>query len=231
MAIPAVLAGLSVASSALGAIGAYQQGQASNRAATRNYEYQNKVREREWYQTLSIWGTKRTQFSRDIDESNIAAQTAYSSAQTSLNRSWQSAILQNEQDVIDSLKAEGEIEASAAERGVGGSSIRRLVGSNMAILGRRQAMRTRFLTESEERFKSSNESIRRALKGRQNKLYSQVAIQPTPDLTPPAPVLQNNTFGLLAGLAGAAVDGFSTHQQMGGKNPFTKGTGNDYWTN
>lgn len=225
MALPAVMAGLSVATSALGAIGSYQQGQAANKAATRNWKYQNQVREAEWKQRLSIWGTKKVQFSQEIDASNLAAQIAYSQAQTSLNRSWQSAILQNEQDVIDSLKAEGDIEASAAERGVGGVSVRRAVRSNLATLGRRQAMRSRFLTESEEKFNSSNERIRRALKGRQNKLYSQVAIQPTPDVAPPAPVLQNNTFGLLAGLAGAAVDGFSTHKEWGGKNPFT---GEDY---
>ena len=225
MALPAVLAGLSFATSALGAVGSYQQGQAANRAATRNYEYQNKVREAEWRQRLSIWGTQRVQFSREIDASNLAAQQAYTDAQTSLNRTWQSAILQNEQDVIDSLKAEGDIEASAAERGVGGVSVRRAVRSNLATLGRRQAMRSRFLTESEERFNRSNERIRQALIGRQNKLYSQVAIQPTPDVAPPAPVLQNNTFGLLAGLAGAAVDGFSTHKEWGGKNPFT---GADY---
>jgi len=221
MALPAVLAGLSFATSALGAVGSYQQGQAANRAATRNYEYQNKVREAEWKQRLSIWGTQKVQFSKEIDASNLAAQQAYSDAQTSLNRTWQSAILQNEQDVIDSLKAEGDIEASAAERGVGGVSVRRAVRSNLATLGRRQAMRSRFLTESEERFNRSNERIRQALIGRQNKLYSQVAIQPTPDVAPPAPVLQNNTFGLLAGLAGAAVDGFSTHKEFGKTNPFT----------
>ena len=225
MPLPAVLTGLSVATSALGAVSSYQQGQAANKAATRDYEYQNKVREAEWKQRLSIWGTKKIQFSKEIDASNLAAQQAYTDAQTSLNRTWQSAILQNEQDVIDSLKAEGDIEASAAERGVGGVSVRRAVRSNLATLGRRQAMRSRFLTESEEKFNRSNERIRQALIGKQNKLYSQVAIQPTPDVAPPAPVLQNNTFGLLAGLAGAAFDGFSTHREFGKTNPFT---GEDY---
>ena len=225
----AVLAGLSVATSALGAVSSYQQGQAANRAATRNYEYQNKVRESQWRQRLSIWGTRKTQFFREIDHSNLAAQQEYSDAQTSLNKSWQSAMLQNEDDLIKSLTAEGELQSKLGSRGISGSSARRLVRNNTATLGRRQAMRSRFLTESEERFNRSNQRVRQALISKQNQLFSEVAIQPTPDIAPPAPVLQNNTLGLVAGLAGAAVDGFSTHKTLGGTNPWTGNTGDNYW--
>ena len=57
----------------------------------------------------------------------------------------------------------------------------------------------------------------------QNKLFSKVAIQPTPDLAPPAPVMQDSNFALLTGLIGAGVSGFSTYGQFKADNPF--GTG------
>ena len=58
MVLPAVL---SIASAGLGFIGQQQQQRAANRAAINNHKYQVEARERNWYQTLSIWSAKKKQ--------------------------------------------------------------------------------------------------------------------------------------------------------------------------
>ena len=52
-------AALAIANAGLGFIGQQQQQRAANRAAINNHKYQVETRERNWYQTLSIWGAKK----------------------------------------------------------------------------------------------------------------------------------------------------------------------------
>ena len=53
-------------------------------------------------------------------------------------------------------------------------------------------------------------------------MFGQVAIQPTPDLAPPPPVMQNVGASLFLGLAGAGFDAAGTYysnKAPGGKKP------------
>ena len=81
-----------------------------------------------------------------------------------------------------------------------GKSVKRSLDFNLQTMGLANRQRSRALTETQFRMKESNEAIRRQAKSDQNKLFSKVAIQPTPDLAPPAPVMQDSNFALLTGL-------------------------------
>ena len=111
----------SFGSSAVSAIGGAMQASAANKAAKRDYEYKLKVRENRWMRRRSGYQTKIVQYKTNLSEANIAAQRAYSKSQTSLNNIRAKAMLDHQEDFKSMLKAEGAIEASAAERGIRGA--------------------------------------------------------------------------------------------------------------
>ena len=227
MCSPVAMGVAAVAQGAASAIGQAEQTKAANRAAKRDYEYKNAIRKNRWMRELSIYGTKKVQFEKSIDESNIAAQRAYTQSQINYNRIRTQALFDQQKDFREMLKAEGMIEAQAAERGVRGKSVKRSLDFNLQTMGLANRQRSRALTETQFRMKESNEAIRRQARSDQNKLFSKVAIQPTPDLAPPAPVMQDSNFALLTGLVGAGISGFSTYAQFKADNPFGTGGGDD----
>jgi len=200
-----------IGSSALGAFGSAQAASRANAIARRDYEYKLKVRERRWMRERSLYQTGKVQYERNIDESNIAAQRAYTQSQISLNRIRSQALLDHQADFKEMLKAEGAIEAKVARNNVGGKSVARLMAMNLQRMGMTNAMRSRALTESHYRYKTSSENIQRKLQSDQNQMFSKVAIQPIPDLEPVKPVYQNVNQTLFMGLAGAALDGVGAY--------------------
>jgi len=192
---------------AFSAIGSAQAASASNAAAKRNYEHQLKVRERKWMQTRTTYATKKVQFEQEVDQSNIAAQRAYSRTQRQLNNARSLAILENQEDFKKMLQNEGMVEASAAERGVRGKSVARQLVMNNANFGMSQAMRSRGLTMAGYQAKESNENVNIQLKSLLNRSYGQVAIQPVADLAPPPPVMQNVGMTLMLGMGQALGEG------------------------
>jgi len=205
MVLPAVL---SIASAGLGFIGQQQSQRAANRAAINNYKYQVAARERNWFQTLSIWGAKNVKYSQDIDEGNLAAARGYTKAQDSLNKSFASAIQANESAFIKYLEGSGKLSA-AGRTGRGVNRINKLDIGKLERTAGRQAWA---LTRSQEAFKENVESIRRAAVANKNNLYANVAFAPVADAEIPAPVL-NKTSPFLA-LANAGLDAYSTYQQF-----------------
>ena len=138
--------------------------QAANKAAKRNYAHQLKVRERKWMQERSTYQTEKVQFQEEVDLANIAAQRAYSRTQQQLNNAQALAIIQNQEDFKKMLQAEGQVEASAAERGVGGRSLARALVMNKGSYGVSQARRSRGLMMAGYAAKESNENVNRQLK-------------------------------------------------------------------
>ena len=189
------------------------QASAANKAARRNYEHKLKVRERKWMQTRTTYATKKVQFEEEVDQSNIAAQRAYSRVQQQLNNARSLAILQNQEDFKKMLSAEGMIEASAAERGVRGKSVARQLVMNSQAFGMTQAMRSRGLATAGYQAKQVNEDVNRQLKGQLNRSFGKVALQPIADLAPPKPVMQNVGLTLMLGMGqavGAGIAGNDT---------------------
>ena len=201
----------SFGSGVINAIGGAQQARRQNEARKRDYEYKLKVRKNRWMRDRSGYQTKIVQYKTNLSEANIAAQRAYTKSQISLNNIRSQAMLDHQEDFKEMLKAEGAIEASAAERGVRGASIQRIKTMNLAQLGQANAQRSRALTLSRYAYFDHNAGIARQLKSRQNQLFGKVAISPTPDLAPPKPVMQNVGASLFLGLAGAGFDAAGTH--------------------
>ena len=164
--------------------------------------------------------TKNVQFEKNIDEANIAAQKAYTQSQINLNNIRVQALLDNQTDFKSMLEAEGIIEAGAAERGVRGASVTRMLTMNLGKLGAANSARSRALTQSLYAFNQGNEEIRRRLIEDKNDQFSKVAIQLVPDLEPPEPVKRNVGLTLFTGLAGAAFDAFGAYD--GGKSKISK---------
>jgi len=194
---------------AVGAVGNAMAASQSNKEKKRLYEHKLKMRERKWMQTRSTYQTKKVQFEQEVDFANIAAQRAYSRTQKSLYDARALALIQNQDDFRSSLIKEGEIEASAAERGVRGKSVARQLIQNTQGLGLKQAMRRRGLTESYYQGKESMSDVNRRLKGTLRKSFGNVALQPIQDMAPPPPVMQNVGLTLMLGMGQALGAGLS----------------------
>tara|TARA_X000001388_G_scaffold61132_1_gene46619 strand:+ start:27 stop:782 length:756 start_codon:yes stop_codon:yes gene_type:complete len=192
---------------AFSAIGSAQAASQANAEKRRNYEHQLKVRERKWMQTRTTYATKKVQFEQEVDQSNIAAQRAYSRTQQQLNNARSLAILENQEDFKKMLANEGMIEASAAERGVRGKSVARQLVMNNANFGMSQALRSRGLTQAGYMAKQSNENVNIQLKSLLNRSFGKVAIQPVADLALPPPVMQNVGLTLMLGMGNALGEG------------------------
>jgi hypothetical protein len=120
---------------AVGAIGSAAEASAQNKAAQRQYEHKLKIRERKWMMDTSLYKTKVVQFDKNISEANLAAQRAYTESQINLNNVRVKAMLDHSEDFRKMLEAEGMLEASAAERGVRGRSVTRMLSLNLAKFG------------------------------------------------------------------------------------------------
>ena len=212
----------------MGAVGSAMNASAQNKAARRNYEHKLKVRERKWMQTRTTYASKKVQFEEEVDQSNIAAQRAYSRTQQQLNNARSLAILQNQEDFKKMLANEGMIEVSAAERGVRGRSVARQLVQNSATFGMSQAMRSRGLTQAGYDAREVYGDINRQLKGQLNKAYGNVAIQPIADLPPPRPVMQNVGLTLMLGMGealGAGLEGMGNTGDGLSNKTVSSGTG------
>ena len=176
------------------------------------YAHQLKVRERKWMQTRSTYQSKKVQFEQEVDLANIAAQRAYTRTNIQLNRARSMAILQNQDDFKKMLSNEGMIEASAAERGVRGASVRRQLVMNQGEFGISQAMRSRALATARFDAKEAMADTNRQLKGTLNRSFSKVAVAPVQDFVPPAPQMENPGLTLMLGMGqalGAGLEGMS----------------------
>lgn len=212
----------SFASGAMSAIGSAAEASRANKAAQRQYQHKLKIRERKWMMDTSLFKTKVVQFEKNVSEMNLAAARAYRESQKNLNDVFTKAMLDHADDFASMLEAEGMIEAGAAERGVRGASVSKMLNMNLAKLGMANRQRSRALTESIYAFNQGNENIRQQLIGDKNKEWSKVAIQLVPDKEPVEPVKRNVGLTLFTGLAGAAFDSFGSG---GGQDSSKIGTG------
>ena len=174
------------------------------------YQHQLKVRERKWMQTRSTYQSKKVQFEQEVDLANIAAQRAYTRTQIQLNNARSMAILQNQEDFKKMLQNEGDIEVSAAERGIRGKSVARQLLQNKANFGIGQAMRSRALATAGFNAKEAMQDTRRQLKTQLNRSFGKVAVAPVQDFAPPPPQMENVGLTLMMGMGqalGAGLEG------------------------
>ena len=217
MCDPIVMGGMAFGQGAFSAFSGASQAKARNQAAIRNYEYQLKQREANWYQQLSIWGARRNKYHNEINENDLAAQRGYSQAQVGLNNVFAQAAQRNEGALIKYLQGHGKHTAA----GRTGKSIDRINTLDLGMLEREAGKNYYAITQSKEAYKANVDNIRNQQISHRNKLYSNVAFEPVPDLAPPPPVLENQSPGM--GLAMAALSGITAYGSAGGS--FGKGKG------
>ena len=207
---------LGVASFATGAIGAVAQhraasaqASAANAAATSNYKYQLKMRERAWDQERHVYGQKIHQFNKAVTNNTAAANRAYAAEQRRLNEIYNKAAFSQQSQLGKLLKSQG-ITAAA---GRSGKSADRIEQSITAQYGRNQAITTESLISAQLKSKYQNEAIRRELISSNNQAYGNVAIAPQPGIAPPPPVMQRgpSSMSLLSGLGQAALGGYQSY--------------------
>ena len=203
---------------AVSAIGGAAQASQANAEKKRIYEHKLKIRERKWMQRLTTYASKKVQFEQEVDQSNIAAQRAYTRTQIQLNNARSLALLENQEDFKKMLANEGMIEASAAERGVRGKSVARQLAMNSANFGMSQRLRSRGLAMAGYQAKEVREDVNRQLKTALNRSFAGVAIQPVADIAPPAPVMQNVGLTLMLGMGEALAAGIGGMPDNSGAN-------------
>ena len=205
---------------AVGAIGQAAGISAQNKAQKRAYEHRMKVRERKWMQRRTTYATKKVQFEQEVDLANIAAQRAYSEVNNKLNIARSTAILQNQSDYLKMISTMGDIEARAAERGVGGKSLAKMLITSKANFGMTQAMRSRALTMAYFQAEREKDYTKNRLKTDLNRSFSKVAIQPVADLAEPPPVMQSPGLALMMGMANAVSAGIGGMPENSSKNSY-----------
>ena len=216
---------------AISAIGGAAQASQANAERRRIYEHQLKIRERKWMQRLTTYASKKVQFEQEVNQSNIAAQRAYTRTQIQLNNARSLALLENQEDFKKMLANEGAIEASAAERGVRGKSVARQLAMNSANFGMSQRMRSRGLAMAGYQAKEVREDVNRQLKTALNRSFAGVAIQPVADLAPPPPVMQNVGLTLMLGMGEALAAGIGGMNSKGDGLNMNQGAGNYSYSN
>ena len=198
---------------AISAVGGAAQASQANAERRRNYEHQLKIRERKWMQRMVTYSSKKVQFEQEVDQANIAAQRAYTRTQLQLQNAKSLAFLENQEDFKKMLKNEGDIEVSAAERGIRGKSVAKMLAMNTANFGMSQAMRSRGLAMARYQAKEVMGDVNRQLKSSLNRSFAGVATQPVADLAPPPPVMQNVGLTLMLGMGqalGAGLEGMDS---------------------
>lgn len=213
MCAPVALGVASFATGALGAIGqqraASAQASAANAAATSNYKYQLKMRERSWDRERLVYNQKLKQFDDSVYNNTMAANRAYAAEQRRLNEVYAKAAFSQQSQLGKLLQSQGKLAAA----GRAGKSVDRVTDSAIAQYGRNQAITQQSLMSAQVKSKNQNEAIRRELISSNNQAFSQVAIAPQPGVAPPAPVMQSgpSSISLLSALGQSALGGYQAY--------------------
>ena len=220
MCLPAAVgAVLGVASSAAGAVGQYQAGQAANANSVASYEHALQEREHSWRNELSTWAHRRLEYKKELQTNDEAANRGYVAEQTRLNEAYQAAAFQGQDQLVALMQKQG---LNGERQGVGAG---RLNQSDLAAFGRGNATIAANLSSARNAAVMRQEDIRRQMQGANNKAFSQVALKPIAGIAPPKPQLSDPTMGLVAGLAGAAASGIGAFSSLQAPQAFT-GTSN-----
>jgi len=204
---------------AIGAIGNAAGVSQANAEKRKKWNHYLKVREQRWMRRRTTFNNKKVQFEQEIDQSNIAAQRAYSAVNYKLYNARSLAILENQEDFLKMIKGSGDLQAQFASRGVQGGSLSKALITNQSQFGMSQAMRARGLTMAYEQADMEKASTRNRLKAAQNRSFaqvSQVLVEPIPEAPP---TLGNPGMALMLGMGQAVAAG------IGGMDTKTMGAG------
>ena len=216
MCAPAVLGVASMASGVMGAVGQQQnasaQVNAQNAAATSNYKYQLKVRERNWDREVHRYGRQLHQYDSQLQENSMAGQRAYAGAQRKLNSIYQQASFKQQANLVNLLKGSGQ----AAAAGRTGRSAQRLDNDIVSQFGRNQAIAAESLMGANFAYDRQVEATQREINSANTQAYEKVALAPQEGVAPPPPVMTPGPsgLGLAAGILDAGIGAVGTYNSL-----------------
>ena len=211
-----VLAVASLASGVMGAVGQHQsasaQASAQNAAATSNYKYQLKVRERNWDREVHRYGRQLHQYDSQLQENSMAGQRAYSGAQRKLNSIYQQASFKQQANLVNLLKGS----SGAASRGMTGRSAQRLDNDIVSQFGRNQAIAAESLMGANFAYDRQVAATQREINSANTQAYEKVALAPQEGVAPPPPVMTPGPsgLGLAAGILDAGIGAVGTYNKL-----------------
>ena len=165
-------------------------------------------------QKLSTYGAAKVQFEKAYSNIHMGLNASYSRAQTRMNQMVDKTYRKNQGELLKHLNKSkfGDLLASGAT----GKSIRRFGVLEKGALGRFYATKQRNLTQMQYAMDEGTKLSRRKAAAAQENEFARVAFQPTEDVAPPIPVMQNvglalfgdvlNIAGTVAGIRNAWSD-------------------------
>jgi len=162
---------------------------AANKNAKRQYKYQLDVRERKHYQKLSIYNAGKVQFEKTLSNIHQGLSSSYDRATIKLNR-MRGKILSEGTNALGKLLQNSKY-GNLLSSGMTGRSLDRFGVLEYGALGRFYAQKGAALTQARENFMRGTKLSRFKASQAQEGAFAKVAIQPTTDVAPPVPVMQN----------------------------------------
>ena len=165
---------------------------AANEAAMRNYEYQLEKRERSWMQTLSMTKVEQLQYEQGIDASNLGLANVYSEIQEKHGQMIDAAMEQSQEDWKTFLQESKHADMIASGRL--GKSTDRIGALELGqYLKKGNDMATSLTDAAKELSKQGAQAAGRT-RAQQLQMFTNVAFEKHPDIAPPKPVMQNETY-------------------------------------
>jgi len=210
--VSATLGVLSAGSSALGAVGAHQDATAEAEAQNRSIANKANQRNRQ-YELTNLRGiAEYNQAVTDVERQQDAQALAFAgfAAEEELAKDDRiNQYLAADQTLVAKLLGESSVKEGGRSRSYGKNAAKEI--------GRQRGMMVSNLTRSDIASKRNVDKARKSADAQRQKLFAQVA---TPYRAGPAPsqdiefVKGPSKLGLVAGLAGAAVQGASTYDSF-----------------
>ena len=165
------------------------QARNANKAAMRQYEYQLKVRERNWMNTISQTNVERVQYDQTLDATHVGLGNAYAEIQEKYGDLIAEAT-QAQEERFAQFASESTSDQLAAS-GRTGASVRRIRALDVGKLlsqGSRDAYK---LTKARREFNKAGAQAAAQARQQQMAAFAQNNIVKSPDIAPPKPVLRN----------------------------------------
>ena len=165
------------------------QARAANANAERRYNYEIERRERNWMQEIAIYNAKKVKHQIDSDNIAIAQSQEYAKQQEDMNIARGAAQLKYEnlyKELLESSEASNLVASGAT-----GRSVNRAKTMEYAELGRQiNAIGRKVMMEDVDLKRKTSAAVSK-LQGFREQSYANIAFNPTPDVAPPQPVMQN----------------------------------------
>ena len=165
------------------------EARAQNEAAQRQYNYALRKRERNWNQSLSIYGAKKVQYDINTSAADMGIAQAYADEQEAKRQARGDAQLKYE-ELFREVAKNSEYSKILASGGTGRSASRigRMEG---AAAGRKVAEMTRDLMVNDRKLDRATAETVGKMQGYKQQQFAEVAFQPIADVAPPKPVMRN----------------------------------------